>query len=94
MYVILSGSGVVRDVDGRHEVSAGDVILFPPGEAHELLNESDSDMSYYIIADNRLGDAGYFPDSDKWSVKVGGHGGIIKGDIVDNLRGEEPDRTT
>lgn len=94
MYVILKGSGIVRASDGRHDVRAGDVILFPPGEAHELSNESDSELSYYIIADNPFGDSAYFPDSDKWSVKVGDKGGIIKGNVVDYLLGEEPDQKT
>lgn len=89
MYVILKGSGVVRDAQGRHEVIAGDVILFPPGEAHEIMNQSDEDLTYYIIADNPLGDVGYFPDSDKWSIKLGEYSGIIKGHQVDYLHGEE-----
>lgn len=94
MFIIVSGLGVMRAPDGRHQVSAGDVVLFPPGEAHELINESDSDLQYYIIADNPIGDTGYFPDSDKWSVKVGKEGGIIKGDYVEYLEGEEPEDET
>lgn len=39
LYIILKGDGIMRAEDGRHAVTVGDAILFPPGETHELINE-------------------------------------------------------
>lgn len=90
MYVFLSGTGKVRAPDGKHAVGPGDVFLFPPGEAHEIINDSDAPLTFYTIADNPVGESCYYPDSDKWLVRSGSRREIIKGTPVDYLFGEEP----
>jgi uncharacterized cupin superfamily protein len=90
MYVVLAGEGVVRDEAGRHPLVPGDVVLFPPNEAHQILNESDADLVMLIIADNPLGESCHYPDSGKWLVNTGSKREVIKGHVVDYLDGEEP----
>ena len=51
-YIILNGSGQVRNPDGLTEVHAGDCIMHPPGEPHQMTNTGTTDLVYYIIADN------------------------------------------
>ena len=71
-YYIISGSGVMRHGDKRREVSAGDVMMHPPGSAHQLINTGDSELLYYLVADNPLSEFWHYPDSNKWGFKPGG----------------------
>ncbi len=90
LYLVVSGSGVVRDRSGMTEVAAGDAFLFAPGEAHQLTSSATEDFVYYVIADNPLGDACYYPDSGKWAVPIeGGEGEIVRGAVADYYEGEE-----
>lgn len=90
LYVVVSGSGKVRDHQGTTEVSAGDSFFFAPGEAHQLSAAADEDFVYYVIADNPRGDSCYYPDSGKWVVfKEGGEDVIAKGHETDYYDGEE-----
>jgi uncharacterized cupin superfamily protein len=90
LYLVVSGRGEVRDASGITEVVAGDTFLFKPGEAHQLSNRGTEDFSYYVIADNPIGDSCYYPDSGKWAVrKEGDETVIVKGSETDYLDGEE-----
>lgn len=71
LYVIVSGTGVVREEIGVTKVKAGDAFIFRPGEAHQIMNESKEDLVYYVIADNPIGECCYYPDSKKWLVAGG-----------------------
>lgn len=50
VFYIISGTGVVRTIDGEIQVKAGDAIGFPTGEkgAHVIRNESKSEKLVYI----------------------------------------------
>jgi uncharacterized cupin superfamily protein len=90
LYLVVSGRGAVRDSSGITEVSAGDVFLFKPGEAHQLSCAGDEDFVYYVIADNPLNDSAYYPDSGKWmALKEGTERVVIKGTETDYFDGEE-----
>lgn len=69
MFVVTSGTGVVRANGKRSKVVAGDAMMHPPGEAHELINTGKDDLVFYIIADNPTTDVFYYPDSKKWGIK-------------------------
>lgn len=70
MFMILSGTALVRANEGTRVLGAGDVVLHPPGEAHQITNQSTSeDLLYYLIADNAPVDYCYYPDSDKWCFR-------------------------
>ena len=68
MYVIVSGTGVMRVPAGRQRIVAGDVLMCPPNEPHQIINTGKTALKYYIIADTQRGDACYYPDSRKWNV--------------------------
>ncbi len=87
-YHIIAGSGVVRDESGRTPVVAGDAFIFKPGEAHQLTNTGTVDMIVYVIADNPIGESGYYPDSGKWIVRSPERR-VIRSDALDYFDGEE-----
>ena len=69
-YHVISGKGLVRHRDGRTPIQAGDAFLFKPGQPHQLINDSTQDLVLYVVADNPIGESYYYPDSNKWSVRV------------------------
>lgn len=70
LYLVISGSGLARDEAGTTQVTKGDAFIYCPGEAHQLINDTDDDLTLYVIADNPFNDTTYYPDSNKWSVKI------------------------
>lgn len=68
-YYILSGSGQARGPKGKEAIKAGDYLVFPPGEAHQIINNGTEDLTYLVIADQPQADVIHYPDSGKWMVK-------------------------
>lgn len=90
MYVILAGHGQVRTAGGLAPIAPQDVLLYPPGEAHQIINDGAEDLVFYCIADDPPSDACYYPDSAKWALPRELHDGpIVKGEAVDYFLGEE-----
>lgn len=89
LFVFLGGTGRVRTPEGEVPVAAGDVVLHPPGEAHQLTNDGKEDLVLLIVADNPFGEACYYPDSDKWALPSTLSGDVMRGKAVDYLDGEE-----
>ena len=69
-YHVISGRGVVRHADGTTQIAAGDAFLFKPREAHQITNDGTEDLVLYVVADNPIGEAWYYPDSKKWGVPL------------------------
>ena len=88
-YIIISGNGTVRDEGGKTEVRTGDAFVFPPGEAHQIINTGEVDLVFYIIADSPIGDTCHYPDSGKWSVFQGKDRAVVKGEQANYFDGEE-----
>ena len=91
MYLIVSGKGSVRDKDGETDVVADDVFIFGPNESHQITNSGDVELVYYEMADNPIGDSGYYPDSGKWKVNrmSAADRPVIKGKETDYFDAEE-----
>ena len=89
LYLVVSGRGTVRHVGGTMEVTAGDSFVFGPGEAHQHSNQSDEDFVYYVMADNPIGDSCFYPDSNKWSVRIGEKSTILQHAEATYFDGEE-----
>ena len=87
-YHVISGQGLVRVEDGNTPVSAGDAFIFGPGEAHQLINNSSEDFVLYVIADDPVGESGYYPDSGKWIVRSPARR-LMRGENLDYYDGEE-----
>ncbi|MBV9272162.1 MAG: cupin domain-containing protein [Candidatus Eremiobacteraeota bacterium] len=67
-YQVVSGIGTVRHAGGQTPIVSGDAFIFKPNEPHQLLNDTDEDLVVMVIADNPIGDAGYYPDDQMWLV--------------------------
>jgi len=91
MYLVISGNGSVRHKDGNTEVVAGDAFIFGPDDPHQITNTGKEDLIYYVIADNPIGESGYYPDSGKWKVNKSSAADrvVLKGNETDYFDGEE-----
>ena len=58
----------MRFAEGTLDLAAGDAVQCPPGVAHQLANDGDSDFEYLVISSNPEFDTCYYPDSDKVSL--------------------------
>ena len=67
-YHVISGTGTVRHAAGTTPIVAGDAFLFEPGQPHQIINDGSEDLVLYVVADNPIGEYGYYPDSGKWLV--------------------------
>lgn len=87
LFVVLSGTGTVRDGKKKHCVGPGEAFLHRPGEAQQLSNTGQEDLVYYVIADNPSVDVFFYPDSKKWGMRP--HGKFFKMTEVPYHHGEE-----
>ena len=87
-YHVIAGTGVVRHAEGTTVIEVGDAFLFQPGEPHQVTNNGVEDLILYVVADNPMGESGYYPDSKKWLVRSPGRK-IIRSDALDDYDGEE-----
>jgi uncharacterized cupin superfamily protein len=88
MYLVVSGNGTVRDKNGETKVVAGDAFIFGPDEPHQIINSGNVDLVYYVIADNPIGESGYYPDSNKWLVRSPERR-LLRSESLDYFDGEE-----
>ena len=92
-YIIVSGTAIVRHKDGQTEAKPGDFFMFGPTEPHQISASSDGDVTYYSIADNPINEHAYYPDSDKYLVRMPLPRQLIKGgNQVEYYHGEEETR--
>jgi uncharacterized cupin superfamily protein len=87
-YHVISGNGAVRHKDGTTSVEPGDAFIFQPDEPHQLINDSSEDFILYVVADNPIGESGYYPDSKKWIVRSPERQ-LIRSENLDYFDGEE-----
>lgn len=81
VFYIISGKGILRTPDGEVEITAGDILAFPPGEkgAHKITNTSDNEKLVYIDFDTyHAVDLSFMPDSDKTLIYGKGLRKIVK----------------
>ena len=75
VFYIISGLGKLETPDGDHQVTAGDVIIFPPGPdgAHKIWNASASEPLVYFDCDTVApADVVHYPHSGKVGMIVNG----------------------
>jgi mannose-6-phosphate isomerase-like protein (cupin superfamily) len=49
IWVALTGSAEILSEGQRVPFSAGDIILFPPGAVHQVINNGDGDFEMYSV---------------------------------------------
>jgi uncharacterized cupin superfamily protein len=87
-YHVISGKGLVRDREGTTPIETGDAFLFKPGEPHQLINDGQEDLVFYVVADNPIGESCYYPDSKK-SLVHSPDRRLIRFEPLDYFDGEE-----
>jgi uncharacterized cupin superfamily protein len=87
-YHIISGRGMVRHKDGTTAIETGDAFIFAPDQPHQLINNGSDDLIIYVVADNPIGESGYYPDSKKWIVRSPERK-LVRGEALDYYDGEE-----
>lgn len=87
-YHVISGRGMVRHADGTTPIEAGDAFVFKPGEPHQLANNGAEDLIIYVVADNPIGESLYYPDSNKWGVRMPERR-LLRSEALEYYEGEE-----
>jgi uncharacterized cupin superfamily protein len=69
-YIILSGHGVMHTDGGQSlELTPGDHVICPPGDAHQIENTGTEALSFYVIADHHPADITTYPNTGKRQLK-------------------------
>lgn len=70
---VLEGSGTLRTPAGEHDVTPGDYVTFPAGEAgaHTVTNTSDATLRCLFFSTMREPDVVVYPDEDALSAIAG-----------------------
>jgi uncharacterized cupin superfamily protein len=87
-YQVISGNGIARHAGGNTPIQPGDAFIFKPGEAHQIVNDGADELVLFVVADNPIGEATYFPDSNKWGVPIPKRT-ILRSQTLDYFNGEE-----
>lgn len=87
LFLFLSGEGTVRHGTRTRTVRAGEAVMHPPHEAHQLINSGSTPLEYLLVANNPATDIYHYPDSNKWGFRP--HGGFFLRTDVDYFRGED-----
>jgi uncharacterized cupin superfamily protein len=71
--LVIDGAVAVRDPEGEHLLSPGDIVCFPPGPdgAHKVINHSDASAHVIMFSSSREPAVAVYPDSDKIGVWPG-----------------------
>ena len=72
-FYVLQGEGTLRHADKEYPLRAGDFICAPPDpeQPHQIINSSDSLLSYIALSTLAATDIFLYPDSDKYGVWQG-----------------------
>ncbi|NJR62802.1 MAG: cupin domain-containing protein [Cyanobacteria bacterium CRU_2_1] len=70
--LILEGQATLRMGEQTYEVSAGDYVCFPAGQAvaHTLMNNSTAPCRFLVIGEDNPHDVVVYPDSEKVLVRA------------------------
>jgi uncharacterized cupin superfamily protein len=77
MFFIVKGTGTLRYGAETRTIRAGDVICCPvggPETAHQIINDSDSELAYLSISTKMAVEVCEYPDSKK----IGAFGGSLR----------------
>jgi uncharacterized cupin superfamily protein len=69
-YIIVSGTGcLILDGEKSEGIGPGDHIILSPGEVHQLMNDSEQDLVYFVLADHHPADVTSYPHTGKRQLK-------------------------
>ena len=67
IYIAIEGVARMRLNENYIDMVPGDSIQCAPGAAHQIINESESPFTYWLVTNSPEFDVCYYPDSDKLS---------------------------
>jgi uncharacterized cupin superfamily protein len=90
VFILFSGSAMLRTPEGLQELQQGEIVFFETGEssAHQLFNHTDKPCVYLDIRTTIGHDVTEYPDSGKINV-FPNRGVFEKHSRVDYYKGEE-----
>ncbi len=91
---VVSGRARVRTTDGEQPIGPGDYVSFPPGVAHQLINDGPEPFVYLGMSAHKGVDVVDYPDSGKVALSIGtfptGRRAVSRNkDQADYFEGEE-----
>jgi uncharacterized cupin superfamily protein len=71
---VIEGEPILRDPDGEHALTPGDLTFFPKGPdgAHKVTNRTDEPVRVLMFSTVKEPDVTVYPDADKIGVHTGG----------------------
>ena len=74
--IVVSGTPTLRTPEGERELTVGDIVAFPEGEAgaHQLRNDSDEPFRVLIGSTKSDVSVAGYPDSAKLLIDAPAHG--------------------
>ena len=87
MLIVLAGRPTLRTLDGKHELSPGDLIACPAGRAgaHRLDNRSGEPVRVLVVSTMLAPEINEFPDSGKVWARTFAPGAVRPDEGVDVL---------
>ncbi len=73
MFFVVEGNGEIRIGEDTFPIKQGDVVACPPGgpeTAHQIINNSESDLRYLAVSTTMSPEVAEYPDSDKYGVII------------------------
>ena len=72
-FFVLEGEGTLRHADEEYPIRKGDFICSPADakQPHQIINTSDSELSYIALSTDEPADVMQYPDSGKYGVWQG-----------------------
>jgi uncharacterized cupin superfamily protein len=69
--LVVRGRPTLRTPEGEHELSEGDVVAFPRGEAglHQVRNRTDAAIRVLMLSTLTMPEVVHYPDSGKFGVR-------------------------
>jgi uncharacterized cupin superfamily protein len=76
---VLGGEPILRDPDGEHPLTPGDLVFFPvgPAGAHKVTNRGDGIVRVLMFSTVKDTAVTVYPDSDKIGVHTPGEDDIM-----------------
>jgi uncharacterized cupin superfamily protein len=70
---VLEGAVLMRTPTGEQELTAGEIVCFPPGPsgAHKVTNRAEQPARIVMFSSARKPAVAVYPDSDKIGVRSG-----------------------
>ena len=73
MFLILDGTGLLRFGENKYPLKKNDIVACPTGDrsvAHQIINDSNTDLKYLALGTKKPYDICEYPDSDKILSRV------------------------